>query len=106
MIELIFQRELIWIKQTNQENVIFVTIGIFLDKSFNYEKYFRNGCHNSMQKATSFNNAAIVSIKGNYYRIHFWHMNKDDAMHNSICNTNSMQYIMHNSNLNEKASLL
>ena len=29
MIELIFQRELIWVKQINQENVIFVTIDTF-----------------------------------------------------------------------------
>ena len=27
-----------------------------------------------MQKAMSFNNAAIVSIKRNDYRIHFWYM--------------------------------
>ena len=43
----------------------------FLDKNFNYEKYLCNGCHDLMQKAVSFNNVAIVSIKGNYYRIHF-----------------------------------
>ena len=28
----------------------------------------------------SFNDVAIVSIKGNYYRIHFWDMNKNDAI--------------------------
>ena len=35
----------------------------------------------------SFNDVAIVSIKGNTNRIHFWYMSKDDAisiMHNSI----------------------
>ena len=30
-----------------------------------------------MQKAVSFSNAAIVSIKGSAYRIHFWYMSKD-----------------------------
>ena len=35
----------------------------FLDKS-NYEPYLCNGCHDLMQKAMSFNDVAIVSIKG------------------------------------------
>ena len=39
----------------------------------------------------NFNDAALVSIKGNDYRIHFWYMNKDDA-----------KSIMNNSSLNEK----
>ena len=30
-----------------------------------------------MQKVMSFNNIAIVSAKGNVYRIHFWNMSKD-----------------------------
>ena len=33
-----------------------------------------------MQKAVSFNNIAIVYIKGNTYRIQFWYMSKDDAI--------------------------
>ena len=37
----------------------------FLDKKFNYEKYLCNGCHDLMQKAVSFNDVAIVSIKEN-----------------------------------------
>ena len=45
----------------------------FLDKSFNYEKYLCNACHDLMQKAVSFNDVAIFSIKGNDYRIHFWY---------------------------------
>ena len=44
-----------------------------------------------MQKAINFNDAAIVSVKGSDYRIHFWYMSKDDAIS-----------IMNNSNLNEK----
>ena len=43
----------------------------FLDKNFKYEPYLWNGCHDLMQKAMSFNDAAIVSIKGSDYRIHF-----------------------------------
>ena len=48
-----------------------------------------------MQKARNFNDVAIVSIKANDYRIHFWHTSKDDAIN-----------IMNNSNLNEKTGSL
>ena len=44
-----------------------------------------------MQKAVSFNDAAIVYVKGSAYRIHFWYMSKDDAVN-----------IMNNSNLIDK----
>ena len=67
----------------------------FLDKNFNYEPYLCNGCHDLMQKAMNFNDVAIVSIKGNDYRIHFWYMSKDEAIS-----------ITHNSSLNEKTGLL
>ena len=52
----------------------------FLDKNSNYETYLCNGCHNLMQKAMNVNDIAIVSIKGNDYRIHFWYMSKDDPI--------------------------
>ena len=48
-----------------------------------------------MQKAINFNDFAIVSIKGNDHRIHFWYISKDDAIN-----------IMKNSSLNEKRELL
>ena len=37
-------------------------------------------CHDLMQKAMGFNNVAIVYIKENAHRIHFWYMSKDDAI--------------------------
>ena len=48
-----------------------------------------------MQKAMNFNDVAIVSIKGNDYRIHFWYMSKDDSISE-----------MNNYNLNEKTGVL
>ena len=33
-----------------------------------------------MQKAVSFNDVAIVYVKGSAYRIQFWYMSKDDAI--------------------------
>ena len=67
----------------------------FLDKNFRYEPHLCNGCHDLMPKAMSFNDFAIVSIKGSDYRIHVWYMNKDDAIS-----------IMHNSNLIDKKGVL
>ena len=48
-----------------------------------------------MQKAMSFNDVAIVYVKGSAYRIHFWYMSKDDAIS-----------IMNNSNLIDKKGVL
>ena len=52
----------------------------FKDIFFKYEKYLCNGCQDLMQKAMSFNDVAIVHVKGNAYRINFWYMSKDDAI--------------------------
>ena len=67
----------------------------FKDIGFKYENYLCNGCHDSMQKAMSFNNVAIVYVKGSAYRILFWYMSKDDAIK-----------IMNCSNLVDKRSVL
>ena len=48
-----------------------------------------------MQKAMNLDDVAIVSIKGNDYRIYFWYMSKDKAIS-----------IRHNSNLNQKTGSL
>ena len=34
----------------------------------------------NQQKAMGFNNIAIVYIKENVYRVHFWYMSTDDAI--------------------------
>ena len=60
----------------------------FKDIGFKYEKYLCNGCHDLMQKAMSFNNIAVVYVKGNVYRIHFWYMSRDDAI--NIMNGSSL----------------
>ena len=64
----------------------------FRDIGFKYEPYIFNGCHGLMRKAMNFNDAAIVSIKGSDYRIHFRYISIDDVIN-----------IMKNSNLNEKS---
>ena len=67
----------------------------FKDVAFKYEKHLCNGQHNLMQKAMSFNNVAIVYIKGIAYRINFRYMSKDDAIN-----------IMNGSNLVDKRCVL
>ena len=52
----------------------------FKDIGFKYEPYLCNGCHDLMQKAMSFNDVAIVYVKGSAYRMHFWYMSKNVAI--------------------------
>ena len=52
----------------------------FKNIGLKYEKYLCNCCHDLLQKAMSFNNVAIVYVKGSAYRMHFWYMSKDDAI--------------------------
>ena len=67
----------------------------FKDIGFTYQPYLCNGCHVLMQKAMRFNNIAVVYIKGNSYRIHFWYKRKDDVIN-----------IMNGSNLIDKRGVL
>ena len=48
-----------------------------------------------MQKAMSFNNIAIIYVKGSTYRIYFWYVSKDDTIN-----------IMNGSNLADKRGIL
>ena len=52
----------------------------FKDIGFKYEPCLCDGYHGLMQKAMNFNDVAIAHVKGSAYRIHFWYMNKDDAI--------------------------
>ena len=67
----------------------------FKDIGLKYEPYLCNGCHGLMQNAISFNDIAIVYVKGSAYRIHFWYMSKNNGIS-----------IMNNSNLTDKMGVL
>ena len=67
----------------------------FKDTGFKYEPHLCNGCHGLIQKDVSFDNIAIVYVKGSAYRVQFWYMSKDDAI-----NT------MNNSSLIDKMGVL
>ena len=88
--------ELIDIKKTNaSKECKLCHYWYFKDIAFKYEPYLCSGCHGLMQKAVSFNNVAIVYVKGSAYRIHFWYISKDDAIN-----------IMNNSSLIDKIVVL
>ena len=95
MIEVIFHKELMLIKQNVSKECDICYYWYLLDKSIKYEPYLCNGCHDIMEKAMNFNDVAIVFIKGSDYRIHFWYMTKDDPI-----------IIMNNSNQDKKSGLL
>ena len=64
---------------------------VFLERCLSLdEPYLWKDCLDLIQKIKNFI-IAIVSLKGSDYRIHFWHMSKDEAIN-----------IMKNSNLDEK----
>ena len=48
-----------------------------------------------MQKSMSFNDVAVIYVKGSAYRIHFWFMSKDDVIST-----------LNNSNLIDKKGVL
>ena len=52
----------------------------FKNIGFKYEPYLCNGFHDLMQKATSFNNVAVIYVKGIAYRINFWYRSKNYAI--------------------------
>ena len=52
----------------------------FLDINFKLDSKICNCCHDLILKAMSLNDAVIVSIQGNIYRIHLSYMIKDEAI--------------------------
>ena len=83
------------VNKTNEKECDICHYWYFEDIVFKYEKYLRNGSHDLTQKAMSFNDIAIDSVKRNAYGIHFWYMGKDGGIK-----------IMNDSNLVDKSGVL
>ena len=58
-----------------------------LEINIRFQPIAHDVCHDIMQKAISSNNVAIVSVKGNNYRIHFLCASKEEAI-NLVINAN------------------
>ena len=67
-------------------SVLFVICWYFSVINFIFQSKVCDDCHNLMQKAISFNDVAIVSVKQNDYRIYFLHISKYEAI-NLLRNT-------------------
>ena len=79
----------------HQKNVNICHYWYFKGIGFKYKPYPCNSFHDLMQKAMSFNDVAIVYVKGRAYKIYFWYMSKHDAISK-----------MSNSNLIDKKGVL
>ena len=50
------------LRQVTQKSVIFVTIGIFLDKGFKFQPNVCNGCHDILMMSMNLSDIAILNI--------------------------------------------
>ena len=64
MTELKFLKELMLIRQANQKILIFATVGIFLNKGFNFQRYVCNRYHYLLIMSMNFHDIAFLKIKG------------------------------------------
>ena len=78
-IERIDMSEGIVVNKTNESHkCIICNYFYFLKVNFRFYPKVPDGCHDLMQK--SFNDVAVISIKGKDGRIHFRHMNIYDTV--------------------------
>ena len=61
-------------------------------KKLRFQTQLCNSFYMLMQKSVNFNHLAICFIKGNYFRIHFWYMIKNEGIN-----------LLKNANLTEKS---
>ena len=68
-------------KTNKSKECMFYHYWYFLNKNISYGPYLCDGYYNMTQKHIDFKNIDIVWVKGNAYRIHFWHMSKHKRKH-------------------------
>ena len=88
-------------KTNKSKECMFCHYWYFLNKNFSYGPYLCDGCYNMTQKSIDFKNIDIVYVKGNAYRIYFWHMSKHKRKHKRKAISP-----MTNSSLNDKKGVL
>ena len=77
MIELIFLKVLILKCEGTSRKCSLCKFYYFLDKNFKYGPYLC-GCYDMFMKAVSMQNLTIINHHGNYYRVIFTFMTKQD----------------------------
>ena len=78
----------------NQKSVIIVTIGIFLDKSFKFQPYVCNECHDLLRMSINLY-IAILNIHGVHISCIINGISKSDTAN-----------LLNNDNLNQKSRTL
>ena len=86
-----FLKKLMLIRQANQKSVMFVTIGIFFSKYFQFQPNVCNRCHDLLMMSINLSSVAILNIKVSDCRCIVSGISKSEA-------TNLMQ----NANLSKK----
>ena len=64
------------LNKTNKSKECMLCRYYFLNKNFSYGPYLCDGCYNMNQMSAGSESIDVVYVKGNAYRIHFWHMSK------------------------------
>ena len=72
MIELMFLKESILIRQANYKTAIFVSMGVFLNKWFMFQSYVCNRCHDLLMMSVNLIDIFISKIKNAGYRCYYW----------------------------------
>ena len=76
MIELMYLKELILIKQLNKKDLLFGTI----DKGLKFQPDACNRCYDVLMMSVKLNDIAILSIQGVYYDCIIIAVSKSDAV--------------------------
>ena len=71
---------LIRTKQANLKSAIFVTIGIFLDKGFNFQPNVFNGCYDLSMMSMNLSDITTLNIKRSNYHVIISEISKIEAM--------------------------
>ena len=89
------------LNKTNKSKECMLCRYYFLNKNFSYGPYLCDGCYNMNQMSVGSESIDVVYVKGNAYRIHFWHMSKHKRKRKR-----KATHLMTNSSLNDKKGIL
>ena len=80
MKELMFQKELMLIKQVCQKHVSFAIIGFFKIVGFKFEPHVCNGYHDLLTLAYGLANIATLNAKGATFRCILWSISRNGCL--------------------------
>ena len=90
-----FSKGTMLIRKANQKSVMFVTIGIFLNKGFKFQPNVSKKCHDLLMMSMNLSNIDVLNIKGSDYCCIINGVSKNEAIN-----------LMQNADLTEKSRTL